>query len=192
MQRSPGEYEAPDGNNQNTPHNPDFSPASTLAAARAALDRGDEAAAEELLAALEAEAPHEWEVYHLRGILHARRQAWEQAERCFQQAHQLNPTHPAPLTNLGNLRTEQGRLEEALPLYQQALSYDPDYANAHHNLAVAYRRLGRLDDAVRHLKQVHRLEGRRSVGTGIGQFSPAGWLLLLGALAMLAAVFGRR
>lgn len=170
----------------------DPSTAAALAEARGAVDRGDASRAHQLLDEVAARAPDLWEVPHLRGILSARQQEWAEAERFFRHAHSLNPTHPAPLTNLGNLRTEQGQYEEAIMLYEQALAQDPEYPNAHHNLAVVYRRLGRLDEAVRHLKRAQRLEGRRLPDGRTRQVSPVGWLLLLGALAMLAAVFSSR
>lgn len=158
--------------------------------ARRAVERNDLEAAESALERAEQDAPDLWEVHHLRGIVAARRRQWDDAEARFQRAHRLNPNHPAPLTNLGNLRIERGRYDEAIGYFEQALALDPDYPNAHHNLAVAYRRMGRLDESVRHLKRAQRLEGRRALGAGAPSqpAAPAGWMLLLGAVATAAIV----
>lgn len=177
-----------------TPVDPEVDKA--LAEVRDALDRHDvERAAQCIERVLEQGVDH-WEIYHLQGIIAARQQRWDDAEQHFQRAHQINPTHPGPLTNLGNLRTEKGQYDEAITYYEQALAFDPDYPNAHHNIAVALRRIGRLDESVRHLKRAQRLEARvpksrRGGASGAG-VPPAGWLLLLGALAMAAAVFWLR
>lgn len=161
-----------------------------LAEARRAVERHDLDAAASALERAEQAVPDHWEVHHLRGVVAARRQQWDDAEERFQRAHSLNPCHPAPLTNLGNLRIERGQYDEAVRYFQQALAVDPDYPNAHHNLAVAYRRMGRLDESVRHLKRAQRLEGRRAPGSGgaSAPAAPAGWMLLVGAIATAAIV----
>lgn len=159
--------------------------------ARRAVERNDLEAAQSALERAEQDAPDLWEVHHLQGVVAARRGRWDDAEARFQRAHSLNPNHPAPLTNLGNLRIERGQYDEAIRYFEQALALDPDYPNAHHNLAVAYRRMGRLDDSVRHLKRAQRLEGRRILGGGGGPSqptAPAGWMLLAGAVATAAIV----
>jgi tetratricopeptide (TPR) repeat protein len=42
----------------------------------------------------------------------------------------------------------QGRLDEVIASYQQALALNPDYGEAHSNLGIALRDQGRLEDAV--------------------------------------------
>ncbi len=51
--------------------------------------------------------------------------------------------------NLGLIRAESGRTDEALALYDAALRANPDLVRAHHNKGVAYERLGRVDEAAR-------------------------------------------
>jgi tetratricopeptide (TPR) repeat protein len=43
----------------------------------------------------------------------------------------------------------QGRLDDAIKEYQMAIKLDPNYADAHYNLGLAYQKTGRLDDAVK-------------------------------------------
>jgi tetratricopeptide (TPR) repeat protein len=68
------------------------------------------------------------------------------------------------IVNAGNLLLETGDLAGAVARYETAIKLDPDYPEAHHNLGVAYRRLGRRSDAVRELRRATGLERRRKKG----------------------------
>jgi tetratricopeptide (TPR) repeat protein len=68
------------------------------------------------------------------------------------------------LVNAGNLLLEAGDLDGAIARFQTAITLDPDYADAHHNLGVAYKRAGRRSDAVRELRRATGLERRRKNG----------------------------
>jgi tetratricopeptide (TPR) repeat protein len=68
--------------------------------------------------------------------------------------------YPPALTNVGNLLLENGELERAIAYYERALSGDREYAVAYLNLGVAYKRAGRLSEAVRMLREAQRLERR--------------------------------
>jgi tetratricopeptide (TPR) repeat protein len=50
-----------------------------------------------------------------------------------------------------------GRLAEATAAYERALQADPDFADAHGNLAGLHERAGRTADAIRHLKAYRTL-----------------------------------
>ena len=65
------------------------------------------------------------------------------------------------MVNLANLALEAGDVEAAVARYEAAIALDPDYPEAHHNLGVAYKRLGRRRDAVRELRRATGLETRR-------------------------------
>ena len=71
----------------------------------------------------------------------------------------LGPAHPSTLTSRNNLAgayCDAGRLDEAIPLYEQTLKDNSRLLGAHHpitlisrsNLAGAYQDAGRLDDAI--------------------------------------------
>jgi tetratricopeptide (TPR) repeat protein len=50
---------------------------------------------------------------------------------------------------LGTVSQLQGRLDEAIEAYRQALALKPDYAEAHSNLGTALHAVGRFDEAAR-------------------------------------------
>lgn len=81
----------------------------------------------------------------------------EEARRAFEQALELQPRFAPALVNLGNLLLEQGELDAAVAQYESAIVSDDRYAPAHHNLAVAYKRLGRTADSVRELRRAQKL-----------------------------------
>jgi tetratricopeptide (TPR) repeat protein len=52
---------------------------------------------------------------------------------------------------------DASRDEEAIEAYQQALAEDPDFADAHFNLARLYEATGKPQHAIRHLGVYRRL-----------------------------------
>ncbi|MER3425990.1 MAG: hypothetical protein C4298_06780 [Thermus sp.] len=109
-----------------------------------------------------------------------------EAEAAFKEALARDKGHLRALVNLGNLRLEEGQVDEAIRLYQEALRLDPDFPQAHHNLAAAYRRKGQLDKAVFHLKKSQRLLMRPPSEGRMGRRLPFWvWLLLLAAFLYL-------
>jgi len=55
------------------------------------------------------------------------------------------------------LLEDSGRLEAAVTTYQEVLRIDPDFADAHYNLARLHETLGRPRHAIRHLGCYRRL-----------------------------------
>ena len=53
---------------------------------------------------------------------------------------------------------EEGKLEEAIAKYSEALEADPTYALAHSAMAVVYGRLGKHEEAVQHAERVCELK----------------------------------
>ena len=58
---------------------------------------------------------------------------------------------PRRTTTWGNALKDQGKLEEAIASYQQALRLKPDFAEAHNNLGNVLQRQGKLDGSDRQL-----------------------------------------
>jgi len=93
-----------------------------------------------------------------RGVANAALQRASDARRDFDEALLQIAEHPPALTNIGNLLFDAGEYEAAIAQYRRAISQDPLYAVAYVNLAAAYKRLGRFDEAVEALRRAQRLE----------------------------------
>ncbi|WP_407570255.1 tetratricopeptide repeat protein [Deinococcus altitudinis] len=102
------------------------------------------------------------EALNTLGVLHALQDREAQARQAFGEAFAHDPGHYRALTNLGNMALEGGDPAGAEQLYRQAIALNGDYAGAHHNLGVALRKLGRLNDSVRAIKAGQRLSVRQT------------------------------
>lgn len=134
-----------------------------IACALAALGRGDFAGAESALGEL-LERPCQRErrafLLNKRGVarIGLARRALARAD--FTAALDALAAYAPALANLGNMLLEEGDLEGAVAHYERAIASDGEYALAHLNLGVAYKRLGRIADSVRELREAQRLEQR--------------------------------
>ncbi|THF97594.1 hypothetical protein TEA_007596 [Camellia sinensis var. sinensis] len=70
----------------------------------------------------------------------------------------MNRLDPEVLKSLGNDRYKEGRFEEALGLYNQAISIDPNRASYHSNKSAALIGLGRLVEAVFECREAIRIQ----------------------------------
>lgn len=89
----------------------------------------------------------------------------EAAEAALQRAIELDPELSQAHSNLGNLFYARGDYEGALQKYQQAIVLNPNNPAYHQNLHAAYKKLGKVKEAVAALKQSHKLE-RESAKAG--------------------------
>jgi serine/threonine-protein kinase len=69
------------------------------------------------------------------------------AEAEYRRAVELAPQNPAVTSNLANVISTLGRLDEAVTLGQQAIVLDPLRSQSHFNFAVTLIALGRYDEA---------------------------------------------
>ncbi len=81
----------------------------------------------------------------------------DEALLAFKDALAAVPRYAPALVNIGNLHLESGELEPAVARYHAAIAADDRYGPAHHNLAVAYKRMGRTADSVRELRRAAKL-----------------------------------
>ncbi len=63
----------------------------------------------------------------------------------------------AGYNNLGNALAKQGRIDQAVKAYQQALQVKPTYAQAHYNLGNLFVPQGKFAEAMRHYQQAVRI-----------------------------------
>jgi predicted O-linked N-acetylglucosamine transferase (SPINDLY family) len=71
---------------------------------------------------------------------------------------QLKPDYAEAHNNLGNVFQQQGKLDEALACYRQALHLRPNYAKAHNNLGNVFEQQGKLDEALACYRQALHLK----------------------------------
>lgn len=74
---------------------------------------------------------------------------------------------PALIFNLGNLRFEQGRLEDAVENFQKAVELYSNFRDAHRNLAVALVQVGDFEKAEPHLRRSIELGAADGVTFGL-------------------------
>ncbi len=73
---------------------------------------------------------------------------FDEAERAYKQALELDPTLSNALTNLGNLEYRRGELDAAEAYYRKALGCDPEQPEALYNLGFVHFERDALDEAI--------------------------------------------
>ena len=63
----------------------------------------------------------------------------EEAEVCFRQVVSMRPTCALSLGNLAGVYYEQGKLEQAIATYREAITHEPQFPEAYNNLGNALR-----------------------------------------------------
>lgn len=86
-----------------------------------------------------------------------------EADKAFNEALALNSSDYVALTGLGLLRLKEGKQQEALDAFLRAGLMAPEYARAKAYTAVVYYQMGRHQDAISTLKQVHQLDDKDPV-----------------------------
>lgn len=127
----------------------------TLVAASEAIDRRDFEGASERLQALSNDF-FAAERDTLLGTMAVLSSDSAEALARFDAALVRDPYHLRALTNRGNLKLEAGDVDGAIADYEAALRVDDGFANAHHNLGVAYRRKGQISKSVAALRRAQR------------------------------------
>ena len=70
---------------------------------------------------------------------------------------QAAPQAPLPRVSLSLLHMEQGDIEKALALAQQALQFDPQSPAAHAQIGAVLLKMSRFEEAAGHLREVLRV-----------------------------------
>ena len=70
--------------------------------------------------------------------------------------------------NLGRVLGAQGRLDKAVEAFQAALNVNPESAEAHESLALAFSQMGEKDKARKHYKEAVRLMKSQKEVRGAG------------------------
>jgi tetratricopeptide (TPR) repeat protein len=113
------------------------------------------------------------EIVHHRSLLHLvliciiafpvgfltyqRNKVWRSSEEFWANIIQNAPGKARAYNNLGVALSEQGKMQESIPLYKKAISMDRYYPDPWNNLAVAYSLTDKLELAIETLKEAIRI-----------------------------------
>ncbi|MDD5677208.1 MAG: tetratricopeptide repeat protein [Kiritimatiellae bacterium] len=113
---------------------------------------------------------------------------WKDTVTVFEHAIVATENNYLAHNNLANVLPGQGRLDDAVYHYAEALRIRPNYAEAHNNIGVALARQGKVDEAIAHYREALRLRpdcaevyvnlgavlyGRRNLDEAAGLFGQA-------------------
>ena len=84
----------------------------------------------------------------------------ERQEKSFARASALDPDDPFARNNLGTVLMQQGRIDEAIRFYREAIHKRPDYYKPYANLGAAWARKGRSDKAINLYRKALELNPR--------------------------------
>ena len=116
-------------------------------------------AVEEFRTALKLDPTHVLAKYHLAfSLIHAEQK--EEAKTLLQQVIQQDPSYADAYYELGKLQLEQGDSKGAVVSLESGTKASPDADYIHYQLAMAYRRESRKEDAERELKLYQTLKNR--------------------------------
>lgn len=82
---------------------------------------------------------------------------WQDTQTFSEHALRINPNSFASLNNLGLALADQGKVADAIRLFERALRIEPESALAHLNLANALVRQGKLDEGIQNYREAIRL-----------------------------------
>jgi tetratricopeptide (TPR) repeat protein len=104
------------------------------------------------------------DAYDALGLMQSRQAQWEQAERSFRRAIELDPRDPLWRDHFADsLLVPLGRIPEAIDQLRIAEEFDPDSLTTHLWLRNVLRAAGRFADAEQHCQRAAENEGERSV-----------------------------
>lgn len=91
------------------------------------------------------------------------------AIQTYTQASALDPTNPNLRIALGGVYYALGRYDDAIEAFKVAVLAKPDLANAHYNLAIAYREKKNYDQAIEEMNNVLNLVQKDSADYKLAQ-----------------------
>ncbi len=110
-------------------------PTSVYEQALAALEKGEAREAEKVLRPALREHPRDARALGLMGVILDAQQRYDEAERYYNQAVEVNPHSASLLNNLGNHYLARGDTERARAAFARVVALQPDHPNANLQLA---------------------------------------------------------
>jgi protein O-mannosyl-transferase len=83
---------------------------------------------------------------------------WRNSEALYIHAININPNNYKAFNQLGIAFTNEGKLDQAIAMFQKSIEVDPSYPDVYNNLGVVYARQGRLKEAMADFKLAVRLK----------------------------------
>jgi len=106
--------------------------------------------------------PHNGRAWSNLGASYFKARQFDSAVASLERAIELLPTYSSARViasaNLGNVRFAQGRYSDAIRHLSEALRLSPNDADAHNDLACAFRQLGDREQAMVHFRTAIRLQ----------------------------------
>jgi tetratricopeptide (TPR) repeat protein len=124
---------------------------------RALLGVGDTAAAEQAFRREIAVNPNDFEANLMLGSLRRSAQDFDNSLIYLTRALEIHPRDLTARKLLASLKLQTGAVEEAVAMLEEIIKEAPDMVDAHVQLATAYNRLKRKDDADRERAIVEKL-----------------------------------
>ncbi len=108
--------------------------------------------------------------YAATAMLYLKMKNVEKAAQYIQDAKSVDEKSPLVFNALGIFNLTQKDQQAAEEMFRQAIQADPAYAEAHFNLADAYRKVEKFDEAIAEYRQVLELDERNAKSyLGLGQ-----------------------
>ena len=100
---------------------------------------------------------------HLLGVIACQVEEYKIATDLISQAVEIDSNQSQPkfaemYNNLGNALLEQGRLEESIQAYQQAIHIQPGHSNAYSTLGIILKEQGRLEESIQACQQAIHIQ----------------------------------
>jgi Tfp pilus assembly protein PilF len=73
---------------------------------------------------------------------------WQNSTTLFKHTLEKTTNNPIMLNNMGNVLEGEGRLDEAISHYTEALQIDPNLSDSYNNIGLALTKQGRADEAI--------------------------------------------
>jgi tetratricopeptide (TPR) repeat protein len=97
---------------------------------------------------------------------------YAEARRCFQRAIQLDPRLPYPYIELGKMYEQQGKIPEAISLFEKVTALGFRDAAPYYHLARDYQKLNQTQKATQMLKRVKEIERQSREFEQVGLTAP--------------------
>ncbi len=130
----------------------------------ALLLKGHRALAKERLESAVADDPTLWRAWSALGQLKDSEHSWAESEIAYRTALENNPNAGSVHNNLGMSFLTQGRTEEALIRFEEALLVDPSLMPARSNRQIALSILGRYKEALENVSDEDRHVALNNIG----------------------------